>query len=87
MIESEISQKVAYLESLGLEIESYDKTHHFGHATICFSDLEGYWEVEADSFEVGDSLAEIRSASIEFSPCCGIPLDDHRTCPICKNRY
>jgi hypothetical protein len=87
MIESEISQKVAYLESLGLEIESYDKTNPLGDATICFSDLEGYWEVEVDSFEVGDTLVEIQRASIEFSPCCGISLDDHRTCPICKNRY
>lgn len=87
MIEEEIMQKVAYLESLGLEIESYDSANPTGSANIAYSDLLGYWEVEFDRFEVGDTLEEIHKVSTEFSPCCGIPLDDRRHCPHCNESY
>ena len=87
MIEEEIAQKVAYLESLGLAIDDYNPHNPTGEATITFSSVEGYWEIEVDSFTTTSTLEEILQEAIEYSICCGALLTEKRSCLNCQKTY
>ena len=77
----EQKDKIAYLESLGLIIESF--TSQSGECTVYFTDDYDY-EISTNDFEIGDSLKEIYNASDIYS-CCGDILDrDYMICPTCK---
>jgi len=75
-------QKVAYLESLGVEVHDYD-AKDLPNSTVFFSTFEGDFEIEFDSFDTETPLSEIQRMANEFS-CCGDILDDYRICPTCK---
>jgi hypothetical protein len=74
-------QKVAYLESLGYEIQDYDDKG-LPNSTISFTGDYDY-EIEFDEFEIGDSESSIESTANIYS-CCGDILDkDYMICPTC----
>jgi hypothetical protein len=76
-------QKVAYLESLGVEVQDYD-TKDLPTSTVFFSSSNGDFEIEFDSFDIGDSIQDIEYRADQYS-CCGDILDkDYMLCPTCK---
>jgi hypothetical protein len=77
----EQKDKIAYLESLGLTVESF--TMQNGECFAYFSDDYDY-EISTDDFEVGTPLSKICDAADMYS-CCGDILDkDYMICPTCK---
>jgi hypothetical protein len=75
-------QKVAYIESLGFEVQDYDDQGLPGD-TIFFSGDYDY-EIEFDGFEIGDTSESICNSANIYS-CCGDILDkDWMICPTCK---
>jgi len=74
-------QKVAYLESLGYEIQDYcDKG--LADSTVYFSGDYDY-EISFDEFEIGDTASSIENTANIYS-CCGDILDkDYMMCPTC----
>jgi hypothetical protein len=76
-------QKVAYLESLGIEVHDYD-TKGLPTDTVAFSTSEGDFDIEFDCFDIGDTLVKICYVANQYS-CCGDILDpDYMICPTCK---
>lgn len=78
----EQKEKIAYLESFGLTVESFMLLGK-GECIAYFSDDYDY-EISTDDFEVGTPLSEIYAAADIYS-CCGDILDkDYMICPTCK---
>lgn len=83
-MDNTITQKVAYLESLGVEVHDYDPNEGM-NSGVYFSTSEGDYEILFEDFEVGDMLGDIYCRSTEYSACCGEVIDtDYRICPSCK---
>jgi hypothetical protein len=83
-MDNTIIQKIAYLESLGVEVQDYDK-HEGMTSGVFFSATDGDYEILFDEFEVGETLANICRKSTEYSVCCGDVIDrDYRICPTCQ---
>ena len=75
-------QKVAYLESLGVEIQDYD-TKDLPSSTVNFSTVDGDFEIVFDEFDTDTPLAKIQEMADQYS-CCGDILDkDYMICPTC----
>ena len=75
-------QKVAYLESLGYEIQDYADNGLPG-STVSFTGDYDY-EIAFDEFEIGDTASSIENSADIYS-CCGDILDkDYMICPSCK---
>ena len=77
----EQKEKLAYLESLGLTVESF--TLNSGKCIANWSNDYDY-EIDTDDFEISDTLQEIETYADVYS-CCGDILDkDYMICPSCK---
>ena len=77
----EQKDKLKYLESLGLPIDSFNLQNGKCYAT--WSDDYDY-EIDTDDFEINDPLSEIEKHADIYS-CCGDILDkDYMICPTCK---
>lgn len=76
------SEKILYLESLGIHIEQIIGKN----SPSAFFEFNGYsYEIDLEDFCIGDSLNSIISQSEQYSPCCGEPLDsDWMICLSCK---
>ncbi len=75
-------QKVAYLESLGVEVQDYD-SKGLSSSTVYFSSMDGDFEILFDEFDLDTPLEKIQEDANQFS-CCGDILDkDYMLCPTC----
>jgi hypothetical protein len=77
----EQKDKLAYLESLGLNVESFTLS-----SGECFANWSSDYDYEIDlaDFEIGDPISEIEKYANIYS-CCGDILDtDYMICPTCK---
>jgi hypothetical protein len=73
--------KLQYLESLGLEIESFSVDN--GKCFAYFEDDYSY-EIDLDDFDITDEIQKIYQKADIYS-CCGDILDrDIMMCPTCK---
>ena len=74
--------KVAYLESLGVELQDYD-AKDLPSSTVYFSTVDGDFEIVFDAFDTDTSLEKIQEMADQYS-CCGEVLDkDYMLCPTC----
>ena len=81
-----ITQKVAYLESLEVEIHDYDENDS-DTSGVYFSTTKGSYEVLFKDFKIDDSIKDICKSGTEYSLCCGTLIDtDYRVCLSCNNR-
>jgi hypothetical protein len=77
----EQQDKLKYLESLGLSVDSYNLQN--GNCYATWSDDYEY-RIDTDDFEIGDPLYKIEKYADIYS-CCGDLLDrNYIMCPSCK---
>ena len=77
----EHKDKIKYLESLGLTVESF--TLNDGKCFAYFSDDYDY-EIDLDNFDIFEEKHKIFQKADIYS-CCGVILDrDIMMCPDCK---